>query len=155
MSVKKQVEKNTEDVNEVLTKVLEREAFYEAQIHLITQHRMSFWMAKYQALTSVNPEVENLLIESHTTVPIHVERSFKVHHETIKKRLKEAKAQIHYSIDLWSWPNRKSFLGICAQLSIPIMSSVKIFSLFPNIALLTLVKQWRGIFLIQSKLMRL
>jgi hypothetical protein len=119
MSVKKQVEKNTEDVEEILTKALNEDAFYEAQIQLITRRRLPFncveW-PEYQALLmAVNPEVENLLIESHTTIPIHIERSFKAHHATIKERLQRAKSQIHYSIDLWSSANRKSFLGICAQ----------------------------------------
>ena len=41
MSVKKQVEKNTEDVEEILTKAL-KDAFYEAQIQLITRRRLPF-----------------------------------------------------------------------------------------------------------------
>lgn len=119
MSVKRQIEKNSEDAKEIRIEALNEDAFYEAQIQLITRRRLPFncveW-PEYQALlVAINPEVENLLIKSHTTVPIHIERSFKVHHCMIKKHLQNAQSQIHYSIDLWSSPNRKSFLGICAQ----------------------------------------
>lgn len=64
---------------------------------------------------SINQEVEDFLIELHTMVPIRIERSFITHRKTITARLQGAVSQIHYGIDLWSSPNRKSFLGICAQ----------------------------------------
>lgn len=106
-------------LKKILRNAINKEAFIEAQTQLITRRRMAFncveW-AEYQALLmSINPEVEDFLIESHTTVPIHIKRSFITHRKTITSRLQGAVSQIHYGIDLWSSPNRKSFLGICAQ----------------------------------------
>lgn len=118
-ATQKQVERDNFDLREKLRGAIDRDAFYEAQIQLITRRRMAFncveW-AEYQALLmSINPEVESLLVESHSSIPIHIERSFRKHHATVKSRLQNARSQIHYSINLWTSPNRKSFLGICAQ----------------------------------------
>ncbi|EXU94692.1 hypothetical protein X797_012228 [Metarhizium robertsii] len=118
-ATQKLVERDSFELREKLRNAIDRDAFYEAQIQLITRRRMAFncveW-AEYQALLmSINPEVESLLVESHSSIPIHIERSFRQHHGTVKGRLQTARSQIHYSIDLWKSPNRKSFLGICAQ----------------------------------------
>jgi hypothetical protein len=58
---------------------------------------------------------EEILIQSGTTVLAHTEQSYVVHRENIKAQLQAAKSQIHFSIDLWSSPHRKAFLGICGQ----------------------------------------
>jgi hypothetical protein len=104
---------------QALQDTIHEEAFYESQIQLVTRRRVPFnhveW-PEYQALLmSINPEIERYLIQSHNTVPVHIEASFKRHFQTTKKLLSKSKSQIHFSIDLWSSPFRKSFLAICGQ----------------------------------------
>lgn len=118
-ATKKRVDEDATYSKTILRNVINKEAFIEAQTQLITSRRIAFncveW-AEYQALLmSTNPEVEDFLIESHTTIPIHTKRSFITHRKTITARLQGAVSQIHYGTDLSSSPNRKSFLGICAQ----------------------------------------
>lgn len=48
-------------------------------------------------------------------VVAHIELSYVIHRENIKAQLQAAKSQVHFSIDLWSSPHRKGFLGICGQ----------------------------------------
>lgn len=110
-ATQKQVERDNFDLREKLRGAIDRDAFYEAQIQLIARRRMAFncveW-AEYQALLmSINPEVESLLVESHSSIPIHIERSFRKHHATVKRRLQNARSHVHYSMDLWTSPNRK------------------------------------------------
>jgi hypothetical protein len=103
----------------VLRNTIQLDAFYEAQIQLITRRRLPLncvsW-PEYQALLcAVNPLAEEILIQSGTTVLTHIERSYEVHRKNVKAYLQAARSQIHFSIDLWSSPHRKAFLGICAQ----------------------------------------
>ncbi|KJZ69673.1 hypothetical protein HIM_09274 [Hirsutella minnesotensis 3608] len=107
------------DEEAILRNAIELDAFYEAQIQLITRRRLPFncvsW-PEYQALLcSINPRAEEMLVQSGNTVLAHVELSYNVHRKNIKAQLRAVKSQINFSIDLWSSPHRKAFLGICAQ----------------------------------------
>ncbi len=107
------------DEQSVLRNTINLDAFYEAQIQLITRRRLPLncvsW-PEYQALLcAVNPRAEEVLIQSGNTALAHIERSYAMHRKNIKAQLRAAKSQIHVSIDLWSSPHRKAFLGICGQ----------------------------------------
>lgn len=99
--------------------LIQLDAFYEAQIQLIIRRRLPLNCAswpEYQALLcAVNPRAEEILIHSGNTVLAHIELSYVRHRENIKAQLQVAKSQVHFSIDLWSSPHRKAFLGISAQ----------------------------------------
>jgi hypothetical protein len=116
-------EKNRELVScgeqSILRNTIQLDAFYEAQIQLIMRRRLPLncvsW-PEYQALLcAVNPRADEILIQPGTTVLAHIERSYALHRESIKAQLQAAKSQVHFSIDLWSSPHRKAFLGICGQ----------------------------------------
>lgn len=109
----------TRSEESILRNTIQLDAFYEAQIQLITRRRLPLncvsW-PEYQALLcAVNPKAEEVLIQSGTTVFAHIERSYLLHREAIKSQLQAAKSKVHFSIDLWSSPHRKAFLGICGQ----------------------------------------
>ncbi|KAH6952324.1 hypothetical protein BKA56DRAFT_452560, partial [Ilyonectria sp. MPI-CAGE-AT-0026] len=104
------------DEQSILRNAIQLDALYEAQIQLITSRRLPFscvsW-PEYQALLcAVNPRAEEFLIQSGNTVVAHIELSYVIHRENIKAQLQAAKSQVHFSIDLWSSPHRKGFLGI-------------------------------------------
>ncbi|KAL3955852.1 hypothetical protein ACCO45_009871 [Purpureocillium lilacinum] len=117
-------EENNRDVasrgeQSILRNTIQLDAFYEAQIQLVTRRRLPLncvsW-PEYQALLcAINPRAEEVLIQSGTTVLAHIEWSYLVHREKVKAQLQAAQSQIHFSIDLWSSPHRKAFLGICGQ----------------------------------------
>ena len=109
----------TRSEESILRNTVQLDAFCEAQIQLITRQRLLLncvsW-PEYQALLcAVNPKAEEVLIQSGTTVFAHIERSYLRHHEAIKAQLQAAKSKVHFSIDLWSSPHCKAFLGICGQ----------------------------------------
>ncbi|KAM3536949.1 hypothetical protein ARSEF1564_010129 [Beauveria bassiana] len=109
----------TRSEESILRNTIQLDAFDEAQIQLITRRRLPLncvsW-PEYQALLcAVNPRAEEVLIQSGTTVFAHNERSYLLHREAIKSQLQAAKSKVHFSIDLWSSPHRKAFLGICGQ----------------------------------------
>ncbi|EJP61432.1 transposase-like protein [Beauveria bassiana ARSEF 2860] len=109
----------TRSEESILRNTIQLDAFYEAQIQLITRRRLPLNCVsgpEYQALLcAVNPKAEEVLVQSGTTVFAHIERSYLLHREAIKSQLQAAKSKIHFSIDLWSSPHRKAFLGICGQ----------------------------------------
>ncbi|CEJ95282.1 Putative Ribonuclease H-like protein [[Torrubiella] hemipterigena] len=109
----------SQDEQAVLRNTIELDAFFEAQIQLITRRRLPLncvsW-PEYQALLcAVNPRADEILIQSGNTALAHIERSYRIHRENIGMQLRSARSQIHFSIDLWSSPHRKAFLGICGQ----------------------------------------
>ncbi|CEJ91366.1 Putative Ribonuclease H-like protein [[Torrubiella] hemipterigena] len=109
----------SQDEQAVLRNTIELDAFFEAQIQLITRRRLPLnyvsW-PEYQALLyAVNPRADEILIQSGNTALAHIEQSYRIHRENIGMQLRSARSQIHFSIDLWSSPHRKAFLGICGQ----------------------------------------
>jgi restriction endonuclease Mrr len=101
-------EKNREIVSRgeqsILRNTIQLDAFYEAQIQLITRRRLPLncvsW-PEYQALLcAINSMAEEILIQSGTTALAHTEQSYVVHRENIKAQLQAAKSQIHFSINL-------------------------------------------------------
>ncbi|KAM3502352.1 hypothetical protein MY11210_009096 [Beauveria gryllotalpidicola] len=109
----------TRSEESILRNTIQLDAFYEAQIQLITRRRLPLnyvsW-PEYQALLcAINPRAEEVLIQSGTTIFAHIKRSYLLHQEAIKSQLQAAKSKVHFSIDLWSSPHRKAFLGICGQ----------------------------------------
>lgn len=107
------------DEQSTLRNAIQLDAFYEAQIQLITSRRLPFncvsWPEYQVILYAVNLRAEEFLIQSGNTVVAHIELSYAIHRENIKAQLQAAKSQVHFSIDLWSSPHRKGFLGICGQ----------------------------------------
>jgi hypothetical protein len=63
-------------------------------------------------LRYLNPEVDNWLPGSATTVQQWVTRKYELYKEQIKQELATAKSKIHITVDLWTSTNHKSVLGI-------------------------------------------
>ncbi|KAM3468047.1 hypothetical protein MY5147_008330 [Beauveria neobassiana] len=71
---------------------------------------------EYQAiLLSINPAVDEFLVGSAGTVAADLETAHASHEQAIKRRLMSARSLIHISMDVWSSPQRKSFIAIYAQ----------------------------------------
>jgi len=73
------------------------------------------WPEFQALLVAVNYTSEELLIESGNTIVQHINRTYIVHQESVKARLHSARSLIHFSVDLWSSPHRKAFVGIHTQ----------------------------------------
>jgi hypothetical protein len=87
----------------VLRKVVNKKIVHEALAQLITvrnlPHNAVEWPEIRALLLSVNWTVEDVLIDSHSTVPKLINRSFTLDKETLKQRLHSAISKIHFTID--------------------------------------------------------
>ena len=71
---------------------------------------------EYQALLlSINPAIDEFLVGSRGTVAADLKTAHTVHEQAVKRRLLSARSLIHISMDVWSSPQRKSFIAIHAQ----------------------------------------
>lgn len=110
---------SSERTNTLIRNAFNREAFIEQQTILIVRRRLPFSIVtwpEYRALCiCLNPEVEDKLISSPTTVKQYIRESFVHHRFQLRELLQNAQSRIHLSSDLWTSPNRKAFLGVTVQ----------------------------------------
>jgi hypothetical protein len=110
---------NSELDTQILKKALNKEVITEAIITLIVVHSLSFRLvesSEFHALCkALNPTASNEIISSHSGIKNQIEKSWLSHKDLVRKRLQSSLSTIHISLDVWTSPNRKLFLGICAQ----------------------------------------
>jgi hypothetical protein len=64
---------------------------------------------------SLNPSIESSLISSRSTLVTHITKVYTFYRDQLQVKLRNAKSSIHLSADLWTSPNRTSFLGVHGQ----------------------------------------
>src|SRR2546423_5903582 len=116
---KKEKQKTEEKQQNVLRNAINRKAFLEAQCLLITRRRVprNFvnWPEFHALLYAVNPLSPEVTISASRTASAHIERSYQRHRDTVKRSLHKSISQIHFSVDLWSAPSKKSLFGAHVQ----------------------------------------
>ncbi|KAK3338666.1 hypothetical protein B0T25DRAFT_512377, partial [Lasiosphaeria hispida] len=89
-----------------------------ALLSLIILYNLPFWPVKsnkfHNFYKALNPEAANL-ISSHSTLRLQIAKSWVIHKDTIRKKLQSAISTIYFSLDIWTLPNQKLFLGVCIQ----------------------------------------
>lgn len=103
----------------ILRKSLKKTVVTEAIVSLIVVHNLPFRLVEavefHTLCKSLNPEAAVDVISSHSTIREHIFKSWVVHKDIIRKRLQSALSTIHISLDVWTSPNKKLFLGICSH----------------------------------------
>jgi hypothetical protein len=64
---------------------------------------------------AVNPIAENIINLSHGSVQRLVTPSYFIHKDILRKKLQSSLSKLYLSVDVWSSPNYKAFLGTCVQ----------------------------------------
>lgn len=104
--------------SQVLKKVLVRDTINSSLLSLIILHNIPFRLVEsnefHTFCKALNPEAIDL-ISSHSTLRLQVGKAFTTHKDVVRKKLQSAISAIHISLDVWTSPNQKLFLGICAQ----------------------------------------
>ena len=104
---------------EVLRKVLNPKAIREALIQLIAVRNLPYDCVKWPELQAlrmkINYIVEGALSTSDGIMPKLMNNSYAIHKDILRKKLQSALSKIHLTADVWTSPNRKSFLGVCAH----------------------------------------
>ncbi|KAM3468042.1 hypothetical protein MY5147_008325 [Beauveria neobassiana] len=114
-----QARQNGERATNALRGAVNADTFREAQMLMAVRRHLPLnfvtW-PEYQAiLLSINPAVDEFLVGSAGTVAADLETAHASHEQAIKRRLMSARSLIHISMDVWSSPQRKSFIAIYAQ----------------------------------------
>ncbi|KAM3536754.1 hypothetical protein ARSEF1564_010323, partial [Beauveria bassiana] len=108
-----------ERATNVLRGAVNADAFREAQMLMAVRRHLPLnfvtW-PEYQALLlAINPAVEGFLVGSGGTVAADLKVAHTVHQQSVKRRLLSARSLIHISMDVWSSPQRRSFIAVHAQ----------------------------------------
>lgn len=55
------------------------------------------------------------MISSRSTLVTHITKAYNFYRKRLRNKLNKANSLIHFSADLWTSPNRASFIGVHAQ----------------------------------------
>ena len=103
----------------ILRAAINRDAFNEALVQLITMrnlpHNAATWPELHALLMTVNYTAEEVAINARATIPKLIEQSYTVHRDILKSKLQNSLSKIHFSIDMWTSPNHRSFQAIVAH----------------------------------------
>ena len=104
---------------QILHNALDKTAVIEALVQLVTVRNLPYncsqWPELHALLMAVNPTAENVINVSHGSIQRLVSNSFSIHKDILQKKLQSSLSKLHLSVDVWSAPNHKAFLGICVQ----------------------------------------
>jgi hypothetical protein len=104
---------------EVLKSVLDERAITEALVSMISSRNLPFraaeWSELHALMKTANPALDREMISSHSTVAKKIWESWGFSKDLVRKRLRSAMSKIHFSVDIWTSPNKKQFLGICVH----------------------------------------
>ena len=105
--------------HQILENALDKVAVIEALVQLVTVQNLPYncsqWPELHALLMAVNPRAENIINLSHGSVQRLVSNSYFIHKDILRKKLQSSQSKLHLSVDVWSAPNHKAFLGTCVQ----------------------------------------
>ena len=104
---------------QVLRNALNPKAAIEALVQLVTVRNLPYncsqWPELRALLMAVNYTTEDLISLSHGSIQKLASNSYFIHKDILRKKLQSSSSQLHLSVDIWSAPNHKAFLGTCVQ----------------------------------------
>lgn len=106
-------------MEEVLKQAIDRRVVEAAMIKLVIAHSLPLsavaWPHLQALMMACNYAIESILPSSRARLPGMIEETFHCTKETLKIRLQNALSDIHFSVDMWTSPNKKAFLAIIAH----------------------------------------
>lgn len=97
----------------------DRTKYLEALVLLVCRRKLPFnivtWPEFRRFCLTLNPSIESSLISSRSTLVAHITKVYNFYRDELRKKLQKANSSVHISGDLWSSPNRISFIGVHAQ----------------------------------------
>jgi hypothetical protein len=96
-----------------------RSKYLESLVFLVCRRKLPFnivtWPEFQRFCLILNPSIESSLITSRSTLVAHITKVYDFYQDQLRTKLQKAKSLIHISADLWSSPNRISFIGTHVQ----------------------------------------
>jgi len=104
---------------QILKRALHKEVINEDLISLITVHALPFRLVEsdesHTFCKALNPQATTEVVLSHAEVKNKIVKSRVLHKDALRKNLQSSISKIRLSVDIWTSPNNKPFLEICAQ----------------------------------------
>jgi hypothetical protein len=69
----------------------------------------------FNLMLSVNSGLSKYLVKSHTTIRRWIMDEFVIRKEQVKEKIRNSSGMIHISFNLWTSPNKKAIVAICAH----------------------------------------
>ncbi|KAL9575843.1 hypothetical protein ACKAV7_000006 [Fusarium commune] len=91
------------------------------------------WPEYHALLAATNPAVQEFLTDSGITLAGDLTKAYDAHRESVKKWLERARSLVHISMDIWSSPQRKTYIAIHAQLVDETCKPLKTLLGLPNL----------------------
>jgi len=102
-----------------LSKPFDREEYIESLLLLVCRRKLPFsivtWPEFRRYSLSLNPSIGSSLISSRSTLVAFITKAYNFYRKQLRNKLQKANSSIHFSADLWTSPNRTSFIGVHAQ----------------------------------------
>lgn len=97
----------------------DRTKYLEALVLLVCRRKLPFnivtWPEFESFCLALNPSIKSSLISSRSTLVAHITKVYNFYRNQLRIKLQKAKSLVHLSADLWSSPNRISFIGVHVQ----------------------------------------
>jgi hypothetical protein len=97
----------------------DRSEYLEALVLLVCRRKLPFnivtWPEFRDFCLTLNPSIASNLISSRSTLVAHITKVYNFYRAELEVKLQNAKSLVHISADLWTSPNRISFLGVHGQ----------------------------------------
>ena len=91
----------------------------EALVSLVVVRNLPFraveWPEFHTLCRTLNPESSGFITTAHSQLARQISSSWQSCQDIVRKKLQSAISSIHLSLDIWTSPNRYSFLGVCAH----------------------------------------
>lgn len=104
---------------DTLRAAVNRKAALEALVQLVTVRNLSYncssWPELHAIIGAVNYTAEGIISLSHGSIQKLVSNSYCVHKDILRRRLQSSPSKLHLSVDVWTAPNHKAFLGTCVK----------------------------------------
>lgn len=103
----------------VCRKILDETVVLALLVTLIVVRNLPFLMVEWKEFIALcqalNPEAASVLPKSRTVIPKLISERYNLYKDIVRKKLQSSWSSIHFSLDIWTSPNRHLFLGICAH----------------------------------------
>jgi len=107
------------DKENILRSIVKPEVIREALVQLIIVRNLPYsaaaWPELHALCLACNYACKDILLGSRNAIPGLIDKSFILDKAVLRDKLQSALTGIHLSLDVWSSPNRKSFLAVVAH----------------------------------------
>ena len=107
---------------QIFQRRLRQDVLDDILIWMVTENNLAFRLVKSssflawcQLLKTLNPLSGRCVTTAHSEVSKKLSISRQSQKDIVRKKTQSALSSVHLSLDIWTSPNRYSFLGICAH----------------------------------------